>query len=743
MTPVRRVDAPVAWIVVLVLLTSVGVATIGGRAGVRAQAPSARLQLVAQQFAVAPNGDVRLEYLVTGLVGDPLELIPALPETVVIPPDTVATLDTVDPAVPTTTVPEVTVTPPVRITAEVTNYAPLTDPDDVAGLVGSEVDPDAFSAVGPAIDGVAIDLRPVATRNDDGTVSITLDIGTDVVDSVESRLKLARPGLYPLRVELLIGNPADGVVIATAGTVVQRLPAPDGGVVTPPIDLSVVAVVQSPPPDADPEVMAAANDELDQALDLAATLTSPVTLEVPPALIAAVAGTSGGPERLDAALTGDELVALPLVPLDVSAAVGADRADAFTRLVLAGVDMLTDAAPTVPSRRDVWVTTAPLSGDGAQLLRDLGTRYVIVPAALYESSIDSDLPATDRFVDAALPDGGVMPLLVVDPRNDELTVTAADEILLDATATEWSVRTLSEMLVEQQVDDATLVGNGGTPARRSRILTTPDLLAPDARLMRALEQLAATTSAVRFAPASTLTGVTDVQLERGMPLSVDLPDVAGPSLSARIERIDSASVVMASAASMLPAGDPRPTEWANELDSLISTGYTDADVETATAALVAEADALTGAVQVPEPFTFTLTGRRGTIEIRIGNTSDEPLRVKLVLDSSKLTFPEGDQEVTLRPMDETSVIVPVTAESNGTSSIDLVVSTPAGQNLGDPVSLTARVTALTGLGQVLTGGFLLVLLTWWFTNARTRRRAALEAGREHHPSTAEVESGAL
>ena len=489
--------------------------------------------------------------------------------------------------------------------------------------------------------------------------------------------------------------------------------------------------------------MAAANGELDQALELAATLTSPITLEVPPALIAAVAKTPGGPERLDETLAGDELVALPLVPLDVSAAVAADRGDAFTRLVLAGVDMLTGAAPTVPSRRDVWVTTAPLSSDGAQLLRDLGTRYVIVPAALYESSIDKDLPATDQFVDAVLPDGGVMPMLVVDPRSDELTVTAADDILLDGTATEWSVRTLTEMLVEQQVDDATLVGNGGAPARRSRILTTPDLLAPDARLMLALEQLAATTTSVRFAAASTLTGVTDVQLERGTPRSVELPDVAGPSLSARIERIDNTSVVMASAASMLPVGDPRPTAWANELDSLISTGYTDADVETATAALVAEADRLTGAVQVPEPFSFTLTGRRGTIEIKIGNTSDEPLLVQLALDSSKLTFPEGDQQVTLRPKDETSVIVPVTAESNGTSSIELVVSTPAGQNLGDAVTLRARVTALTGLGQVLTGGFLLVLLTWWFTNARTRRRAALDAGRDHHPSTSEVESGAL
>ena len=105
---------------------------------------------------------------------------------------------------------------------------------------------------------------------------------------------------------------------------------------------------------------------------------------------------------------------------------------------------------------------------------------------------------------------------------------------------------------------------------------------------------------------------------------------------------------------MLTPNDPRPAEWADELDALISTAYSDADVEAATTALVAEADALENAVELPAPFTFTLTGRNGTIEIRLGNTSDEPLNVTMHLESSKVEFPDGDQQVTLRPNDETS-----------------------------------------------------------------------------------------
>jgi class 3 adenylate cyclase len=72
------------------------------------------------------------------------------------------------------------------------------------------------------------------------------------------------------------------------------------------------------------------------------------------------------------------------------------------------------------------------------------------------------------------------------------------------------------------------------------------------------------------------------------------------------------------------------------------------------------------------------------------------------------------------------------------------VATPAGEALGEPVTLTARVTALTGLGQVLTGGLVLVLLTWWFTHWRNRRRSELASdGRERHPSNGQVQSDAL
>jgi hypothetical protein len=104
------------------------------------------------------------------------------------------------------------------------------------------------------------------------------------------------------------------------------------------------------------------------------------------------------------------------------------------------------------------------------------------------------------------------------------------------------------------------------------------------------------------------------------------------------------------------------------------------------------------------------------------------------LASPKLVFPDGDPTVTLTPNDETRVVVPVEARANGTSSVTVELQSPGGEPLADRVRLTSRVTTFTGLGQVLTGGLVLALLTWWFTHWRARRRAELEAGAERHPA---------
>ena len=118
-----------------------------------------------------------------------------------------------------------------------------------------------------------------------------------------------------------------------------------------------------------------------------------------------------------------------------------------------------------------------------------------------------------------------------------------------------------------------------------------------------------------------------------------------------------------------------------------------------------------------------MTGNADEITIRLRNTSSDPLTVILQMSSSKLTFPNNDQLITLRPNDSTDIRVPVRARSNGTSAVNVALLTPLGDPLAGPVVLTSRVNALTGLGQVLTGAFIILLGTWWFANWRKRRSA--------------------
>ncbi len=707
---------------VLVSLAIPGLPTAASGTPAESSSDALQLELIDQDFAFGPDGDLHLEYRLTGDFGSLADLRPPQPTTTIPEPP-----DGEEPVDPPPEPP-----PPIALTIQVANYPPIDSTDSIERYVGADVDPADFQ---DAIDGVLVaDVRDLARFHDDGSVTFTLNLPTDVVDSQPDKLKFDRPGLYPLRVQLRVGDIDQPDAVTTHGTIVQRLPGVDEGIrPAEPIDLALVAAIDDPGPLADDAVEARADDELVAIAAAAGAVTSSFTLALPPSVAVPATADPTDQQRLSEQLADDELVALPAVPFDVSAATAADKLDRFALELRIGEDLLTSALPTVPSRRDVWIATAPLSADGAQALRDLGTRMVVMTPELYLDTVDRTLPATDQFVEIALPDGGALPLLVADPLGIEFTEEATTATLEHQNGTEWSVTAISRLVLEQQA--------GSASVQRSRAIATPDLTAPDPRLLIALERMAATTPGVRFSPASALTGLTDVQRNGSDPVRVELPAIAGPSITERVSLLTGTAFVMANAASMLAPDDPRAVEWIARLDMLVSTGYPDGYVEAEVAEMIAEADELTGAVVPPEPFTFTLTGKSGDIDMRLGNTGEETLTVKLRLSSPKLTFPEGEQTVELRPGAETSVIVPVRARANGTSLVTVEILTPLDQPLTEPVLVTSRVNALTGLGQVLTGGLIVVLLSWWFSHWRSRRKAAAANEETEAPDTGGPDTG--
>jgi hypothetical protein len=115
------------------------------------------------------------------------------------------------------------------------------------------------------------------------------------------------------------------------------------------------------------------------------------------------------------------------------------------------------------------------------------------------------------------------------------------------------------------------------------------------------------------------------------------------------------------------------------------------------------------------------------LRLNLRNTADEPRTVIVRALSDKLRFPAGDQLVTLEP-GVTEITIPVDARANGTSSVEIQLLTPVfAQRVAPSTFLEARVNAISGLGQTITGIGVVVLLSWWFSHFRRRRRARLAA----------------
>ena len=718
------------------------------------------LELLEQSFDLAPNGNVELTYRLTGDLATVAELTPPTTTTTTTTPTTVpptttppTTVPAADPAAPDATVqvtpdapattpptteptPTTTLPTPVPLTLAVVNYQPINDPADLAGRLGPNPRASRFPFAN-VLDGVGFpDARTMIQVERADVAILRISVPTDVEPSQPDRLRFLTDGIHPILVQLSV----DEQVVAQHATVVER--RSNTTAAPPPIDLALIATIDDPGPTADDEAFATAAGELEDLLSLAAVVEAPIALDIPPSV--AAAAVDADDIRNDAAdiLSGEEVLAAPATPFDVSSATAVGRIEAFVRQLRAGEDDMRELLGVI-AVRDVWLASEPLSAEGAQVLRDLGVRYLAMPADVYLATVANtaaeddtgsdplELPTRDRFIELDLPDGSTMSILLID---DELGANfeaeRTDEILAEQTPTEWALETVAQWRLAQYA----------TPRlqRReqlSRLIAAPGFGTFDPTLVLALESFAEGTQAIRFTNASVLASVTDTQ---GHPDGAALPDTAGPSLEARLDNIALVQADLDDTASMLPDDDDRPAQWSRRLDSFVSTAFGDEAVDAQLGELVDEAARIRGGVVAPDPFTFTLTGREEQrIDIRIENTLDEPLRVLLRLSSPRLSFPNGDMPVTLAAADTTVVDVAVIARSNGTSAVTVEVLTPLAQRpLIEPVRLTSRVNALTGLGQVLTAAFVLILASWWISSWRSKRRARDADDAEHaHPAS--------
>jgi hypothetical protein len=553
---------------------------------------------------------------------------------------------------------------------------------------------------------------PVTLTTDGDQTAFTLSIPTSTSPDDQGALVLQRDGVYPITVQLLI----DGTPVATADTFIDRLPATrtDGGS----MHVAVVADVADPGPAPTTTQLAAARTELQAIAQSATALAGTMTLRVPPVVMRHVMTDDPGLlSTLRTALGSTEVLSLPAPTLDPSSAAAADLQDTFASSLGAGEDILGKVLPASLPQRSAWLIDGSISSSGAAMLRDpLGFDLLVFDHTVYDGLEGGIGGYHDRSLSFDVDVGGraSLPGFVISASSHWLDRDQLDRDAL--TPTDGAVRLMSELVVARN--------SLGVERHRSVVLALPPGVAPDPEVAAALASFVGETPNFSLARLASLPASTDTMSVPGRgPEHVRLPAVAGPDLSERARRVTLTRLAAASAASVLVGEQTQLDEWNASLDALLSTRVSDRTADAELDRVSAEARSTYSAVEAPRPFTFTLTGRRSTLRLNLRNTGTRDLHVIVRPSSPKLRFPEGDESVVLRAGAITEVLIPVQAQTNGTSAIGIQIVTPFGnQTVQGPVVLTARVNALSGLGQVVTGAAILVLLSWWYGHFRRRRR---------------------
>ncbi|MFZ9629886.1 MAG: DUF6049 family protein, partial [Ilumatobacteraceae bacterium] len=543
-------------------------------------------------------------------------------------------------------------------------------------------------------------------------------------------LQLARPGLYPISVELT----RRGETVADLVTFVHRLPDADEEDEQP-IRVAVLMGtdhdVEIDPDTLDrPVIDDAALAELSRLADSLESSAVPVAVSLSPAVAAALA--EAGPEaaavaeRLRALLPDHLVLPTTLWPMSPSQAADADLATTYGRWLRDGEDALAELAGTTPDRA-VLVVDDALTAAGGALLRDLGARLLVLPVDRYDDLPGSLGGFTDstQLVQLGVDDDTTIDGVIVDRVDD-------DQL---SHATSAPLQTAIEIAADLVAAREEISIGGGEPSRHSVLLATTQLGVIPAELLGPLTEVLSSTPSLDIVTVDDLSARTDQLLIDGTEVVIPLDDARaagdGDTIADRVALASAVVLDAASTGSMLPTDDPRLDEWQRRIELLPTSALDDDEAAAVVADIAAQLADVRNSIDLPRGFSFTLTGRRTDIPVKLFNSSDTPLTVVVRLTSTKLAT-AGSPTVTLPPREYTDVLVPIEARSNGRFPVTLEVLTPLGEvPLGDAVPLEARVGALRGLGPLLTGALLLVLLSWWVRHVRELRRVRFASA---HPS---------
>ena len=566
---------------------------------------------------------------------------------------------------------------------------------------------DSFRAIADRFaEAGVIDTLSVPVRR--GIVSGTatsFDILLTTDAAARNDLYLPQPGIYPLAIRA-IG--ADGGVLASTLTFLDRRDPTVTSTGTPVSVLGVLRSVVSHATDGSVAIDDQTRDLVQEFIDFLTTTRAPLTLQVQPELVKALAKSpeltdNALYENLKKALAERSIVTSTYMPVDAGAMVHNGLSDELLQQLKLGESTLAAYLPASVIHRNTWIASTPLDQDTISVLRRMGITTVLMLADA-QSSLDRQAPPPVLARPADGANGSVAVISVDDQLSTTIDNAGNDPVRL-------GVRVAAEVLTQR--DELVAAGTVPTDVRMAVSSSTGEIL-DGASLTQALSLL----SSVSGMSLQDLGGETTVNARNAV---INFPVIVDHAADGLSNTIRLARRELNAVGSMLPGDDPRRLDWAGSLAAACSpdtpnpSEYVDV--------LRSDMRKVTGAVSLVTPDSITLSSRTGSIRLQLRNGDSAPLRVKVRVSSPKVTFSNALGVTELAPGATTDIAIPVRARSNGQFSLSINVVTPEnGLQVVSPGVINVRVTAVAGLGQLISITLLLVLLAWWWSHWRRSHR---------------------
>jgi hypothetical protein len=552
-------------------------------------------------------------------------------------------------------------------------------------------------------------------------------------------LRITRPGVYPVKVQLVNTGVA-------SGSFVTWLVAVDGA--TPrPIEkkLSVAFVWQAvtdpivlPDGSDDPRVVAqmAPGGRLDRIANfLAHTTGFRMSLVVGPETAVAwkrlaahqpTVKQSFDRVRTAALQPTTEVLPAPYVPIDTASLVAAGLGQYLPDEYTTATTALRSAFGENPSAssQSAFVDPAPTTDAAVNELRPMLIDRVGVRDQALVPVIHPFTPAQAFVLDTA--GGGVYRAVSTAPFVEDL-FNGSDPPALRA---ERAIASLAEIAYE-------------TPSiARGIVIAPPARWTPDLPTMETVVAAMRTLPLVQSATLDDLFSTISNDQQLGTDVHRRLVAAVPPPTPVDADEYQNAASQLAAFRDVVGAKDPAVVAGEASLLTALSTSITPARAHAELAQIEQAVQSFTAGVTA-DAKRITLTSRRAAVPLSFENALKPARAVTVIvhLESAKLLFPKGaDQSVTLRPGSNT-VRFTVEARASGTFPMKISVTSPNGRlQFGAPVLVTVRSAVFGGWAVGVTVVALVFLAGWWANHLRrtrrSRRLAAPAASTTAGPTTA-------